>query len=90
MIVDVVEMHERGAARTLGSHERLPYVLVTTQPLPGHATVTLELVLEDEETGKIGMTISCKPLIPIHNLAKLFELAAEEIRSGRLASVRFG
>lgn len=98
VIVDVVELNEREAAGTLGgvqgvgvrrSHERLLYVLVTL-PLPGHATITLELVLEDEETNKVGMTIRSKPMIPLHDVARLLELAAEEIRAGRLGSVRLG
>lgn len=61
-----------------------------TQPLPGHAKITLDLVLEDEETGKVGMTISSKPLIALHDIARLLELAAEEIRAGRLNSMRLG
>lgn len=69
------------------SHGRLPYVRVT-QPLPGHATITIDLVLEDEESGKVGMTIGSKPLIPLHDIARLLELAADEIRAGRINSFK--
>lgn len=59
-----------------------------TNSLPGTARITIDVRLEDEAENKVGLTITSKPMIPLHNIARILDLAAEEIRSGRLGSVR--
>lgn len=44
----------------------------------------------DDAENTVGLTITTKPMIPLHNIARLLELAVEEIRAGRLNSVKLG
>lgn len=58
-----------------------------TDSLPGHATITIHLCLDDDD---VHMTLTVKPMIPAHSVALLLEKTAHEILAGRLDSITLG
>lgn len=58
-----------------------------TDSLPGHATITINVCLDDDD---VHVDLTVKPMIPTHSVALLLEKTAQEILAGRLDSITLG